>query len=88
MDEAFTPLHRVIGGLGPTNDLTFTDEDAGVRMYVRRIEVEAPVELDVGRGDAGALEIGSTPPLYYADTSLRPSYHRLRFVAELESHGD
>lgn len=59
-----------------------------MRMYVRRIEVEAPVELDVGRGDAGALEIGSTPPLYYADTSLRPSYHRLRFVAELESHGD
>ena len=47
-----------------------------------------PVELDVSRDADGVLRIGSTPPLYYVDTSMRPSYHRLRFRAELDEDVD
>jgi hypothetical protein len=53
-------------------------------MYINRVEIESPVELDLSRDEHGELQLGSTPPLYYADTSLRPSYHRLRFTAELD----
>jgi hypothetical protein len=87
MDEAFVPMHGVMLGLAPTaGDLW--DDDLGVHMYIHRFEIESPVELDVTRDDAGALRIGSTPPLYYLDTSLRPSYHRLRFRAALEEQRD
>jgi hypothetical protein len=86
MDEAFVPLHGVIGGLRPTADIR--DDDLGMHSYIRRVEIEAPVELDVSRDDGGALRIGSTPPLYYVDTSLRPSYHRLRFTAEVDEEPD
>ena len=55
-----------------------------MHSYITRVEIEAPVELDVTRDDHGTLQIGSTPPLYYVDTSLRPSYHRLRFVAAVD----
>ena len=82
MDEAFVPLHRIIAGLEPAGDIR--DDDAGVRSYIHRIEIESPVELDVTREDDGRLQIGTTPPLYYVATSLQPSYHRLRFVAELD----
>lgn len=82
MDEAFVPLHRIILGLQPpTGELR--DDDAGVRSYIQRFEIETPVELDLTRED-GLLHLGSTPPLYYVDTSLRPAYHRLRFTAEFE----
>jgi hypothetical protein len=37
----------------------------------------------VFRDEDGKLRIGSTPPIYYVDTSFRPSYHRISFKAEL-----
>jgi hypothetical protein len=82
MDEAFVPLHAIVNGLRPTAEIR--DDDLGMHSYLTRVEIEAPVELDVTRDDHGTLQIGSTPPLYYVDTSLRPSYHRLRFVAAVD----
>jgi hypothetical protein len=86
MDEAFHPLHRIIEALVPRG-AEFRDEAAGVRAYVERVAIDSPVELDVVRNQE--LEIGSTPPLYYVDTSLRPAYHWMRFTVELaEDEGD
>lgn len=64
------------------------DEEAGVRSYIYRCEIESPVEFDVVKDADGTLQIGSTPPLYYVDTSLRPSYHKLRIKAELSEGRD
>lgn len=58
------------------------DEDEGVCSHVYACEIESPLELDVVRDEMGELRIGSTPPIYYVDTSFRPSFHRLRFSAE------
>jgi hypothetical protein len=82
MDEAFVPFHGIVNGLRPTAEIR--DDDLGMHSYITRVEIEAPVELDVSRDEHGALQIGSTPPLYYVDTSVRPSYHRLRFTAEVD----
>jgi hypothetical protein len=81
MDEAFVPISRVVAGMLVFGELV--DDDAGVRSYVHRCEIESPVELDIGRDAQGVLQIGTTPPLYYVDTSYRPSFHRLTFKAEL-----
>jgi hypothetical protein len=88
MDEAFVPLHGIVRALQPTAEIR--DDELGIHSYINRVEIEVPVELDVTREVDGLLRIGSMPPLYYVDTSLRPCYHRLRFVAELdqESQGD
>jgi len=86
MDEAFVPMHRVIGGMRPTADVR--DDVLGIHSYISRVEIDAPVELDITRDGGGTIQIGSTPPLYYVDTSLRPSYHRMRFVAELNGEPD
>jgi hypothetical protein len=87
MDEAFLPLCEII-----RRAMAFrgevVDEAAGVRSYINACDVEMPVELDVTRDEAGRLRIGSTPPLYYVDTSFRPSYHRIKFTAVLAEADD
>lgn len=89
IDEAFMPFQQILERL-----LAFggeiVDEEQGVRSYIYACEIDSPVELNVIKDEDGKLQIGSTPPLYYVDTSFRPSFHRLRFTAELSegSHGD
>jgi hypothetical protein len=82
IDEAFMPFGEIVRRL-----LAFRgeiiDDAAGVRSYIYACEIESPVELDIVLDEHGALQIGSTPPLYYVNTSLRPSYHKLRITAEV-----
>lgn len=89
IDEAFMPFREIVERMLAFEN-EFVDEEAGVRTYVYECEIESPVELDVARDEDGALRIGSTPPLYYERTSFLPSFHRLRFKAEInrESNGD
>ena len=59
------------------------DEGAGVRSHITEITIELPIEMDVSRDTSGALVLGSAPPIYYADTSFRPSYHHIRVTATI-----
>jgi hypothetical protein len=89
IDEAFMPFWQIVERM-----LSFTGEidnpAAGVRSYIYRCEIDSPVELDVVRDVHGVLHIGSTPPLYYLNTTFLPAFHRLRFAAELSEarHGE
>ena len=82
MDEAFMPFHRIIEQMMAFGG-ECRDEAAGVRAYVTSCEIETPVELDVVRDAGGRLSVGTTPPVYCLQTTVAPSYHRLRFVATL-----
>lgn len=75
------PFRQIIERLTAFGE-ELVDEDEGVRSHVYACEIESPLELDVVRDEVGELHIGSTPPIYYVDTSFRPSFHRLRFSAE------
>lgn len=87
IDEAFMPFEEIVARM-----LAFrgeiVDEEAGVRSYIYRCEIESPVELNVFRDEDGNLQIGSTPPLYYVNTSFRPSYHKVSFKAEISEVPD
>jgi hypothetical protein len=87
MDEAFLPFSEIIRrALAFRGEIT--DEAAGVRFYIDACDIEMPVELDITHDESGRLRIGSTPPLYYVDTSVRPSYHRLKLTAALAEKRD
>ena len=87
IDEAFMPFQQIIEKMLAFGG-EFVDEEAGVRSYIYKCEIESPVELNVVRDEQGALHIGSTPPLYYVDTSFRPSFHRLKFTADISRGSD
>ena len=87
MDEAFMPFAEIVRRLLKFGD-EFVDEEQGVRSYISEYHIELPVELDVVKADDGQVQIGSTPPLYYVDTSIKPSFHRLKFKADLAEVSD
>ena len=81
MDEAFVPLHEMVLGMAATGDIR--SDEHGIHMYVERLEIESPIELNLTVDPGGNVEIGSVPPLYRVDTSVLPSFHQIRFTAEL-----
>ena len=87
MDEAFQPIEQILKRM-----LSFTgefiDKEEGVRSHIYECHIESPVELSVVRDENGALQIGSTPPLYYVETSIVPSFHKLSFTARLSDESD
>jgi hypothetical protein len=80
MDQAFISFSDAVAELVSFPG-EIVDEQAGVRSHITECTIELPIELDVSRDESGALVLGSAPPLYYADTSFRPSYHRVRVTA-------
>lgn len=82
IDEAFLSFQHIIERM-LSMDSEFIDHELGIRSYIYAYEIETPLELDIVRDADGQLQIGSAPPLYYLDTSIRPSFHRLRFTAQL-----
>jgi len=84
MDPAFLPFADAVAEM-----LAFrgeiVDEETGVRSHITQCTIELPIELEVSRGESGALVLGSAPPIYYVDTSYRPSYHRIRVTAVQDS---
>ena len=81
IDEAFLPFPQVLETM-MSFDGELVDAEAGVRSYIYECEIDSPVELDIVRDENGALQIGSTPPLYSFSTSFQPVFHRLRFIAQ------
>ena len=82
MDEAFKPIRDTIVELVNQPPIV-GDGPFAQRISMTAIEIELPLELDVGRDDEGGLAIGSTPPLYLLKTSVLPSFHRMRVRATL-----
>jgi hypothetical protein len=80
MDPAFLPFADALAEMLDFGG-EIVDQEAGVRSHITECTIELPIELDVSRGDSGALVLGSAPPIYYVDTSYRPSYHRIRVTA-------
>ena len=87
IDEAFLPFAEIIEKM-LAFDGELNDVEMGVRSYIRECQIESPVELSIVRDEAGALRIGSTPPLYYVDTSIRPSFHKMRLTARIDRDGN
>jgi hypothetical protein len=82
MDEAFVGIGDLLAGMLAFGD-ELVDEASGARMYLTAYDIATPIELDVTRDEAGQVRIGMAPPLYRVETSLRPSFHDVRFRAEL-----
>ena len=77
MDEAFQPFDGILEGMvAVPQPSSWTTRPACARTSTG-CEIESPVELDVVRDADGVLRIGSTPPLYYVEHVVAPSYHRL-----------
>ena len=89
IDEAFLSFETMMEKMLSLSD-PISNERVGVRSHIYEFEISSPVELDVSLDEHGNLKIGTVPPLYRVDTSYLPSFHQLRFRAEISRgpHGE
>lgn len=78
IDEQYLPLHVHIGALMPLEDCIINDEEKGILTYPEQLEVSMPIEMVIA--GEGELQLGSSPPMYYAHTSLQPVFHYMKIT--------
>ncbi len=84
LDPAFMPIFMHIIELADFQECSFVDERAGFRLELDEMTAEMPVEMDIVLDETGLVHLGSSPPIYYANTSVQPVYHNLRITIKGE----
>lgn len=84
LDPAFVPMFRHIIGLTDIQETSFTDEQAGFKLELDELTAEMPVEMDIEVDENGRVYLGSSPPIYYANTSIQPVNHMMRITVKGE----
>ncbi|MEZ6133395.1 MAG: hypothetical protein R3C53_00660 [Pirellulaceae bacterium] len=79
IDEALVSLSSMLAGLLPNVTMHF---DQSAVMEVEEICLEIPVELDVLAAEDQVLQIGSSPPVYFVDTSVPPVLHQMKITIQ------
>ncbi len=82
MDEAFIPFSAMLAKIAGFEGEIY-DEENGIHSYINRFEIDTPVEMNIESDENGKIRLGMVPPLYRVDTTFEPSYHTIRFTAEI-----
>jgi hypothetical protein len=54
-------------------------------VHVTALDVDLPVELELGGGDGTPVTLGAAPPTQHVVTTVMPVFHRLRLgIAAVE----
>lgn len=80
LDEASLPFSDYLKGLTNFEEYKLADAENGVSMSIEKIEIETPCELDIRFDEYGKMVIGTTPPIYYVETSIMPTFHQMKIT--------
>jgi hypothetical protein len=81
LDEAMMPLNNFVEQITEIDGYV-KDKEKGINMHINRITVQMPVEMDIIVGENGEVTIGSSPPLYYVETTILPVFHNITITSE------
>lgn len=81
IDEAMLEIGDFVGQMSEIDGYLFSGEEQ-FNLYAERISLDMPVQLDIKVTDTGIVKIGSSPPLYYVETSIMPVFHQIRINME------
>ncbi|AZZ92062.1 hypothetical protein EUZ85_15545 [Hahella sp. KA22] len=69
-------------------DIDPAQPDQLLGLYVERLALDLPIELQPRRDEHGVLTVGVAPPTQWIETSVQPVLHRLRVTLELNDDDD
>lgn len=58
--------------------------DQALGLFVERLALELPIEIQTLRDDDNQLTLGTAPPTQWIETTVEPVLHRLRVTLELD----
>jgi hypothetical protein len=65
-------------------DIDPLQPDQQFGLFVERLALDMPIELQTLRDEGNRLTLGTSPPTQWIETSVQPVLHRLRVALELD----
>lgn len=59
--------------------------DRQFALFVERLALDMPIELQTLRDDGNRLSLGTSPPTQWIETTVEPVLHRLRITLEIDN---
>lgn len=60
------------------------DGERSMAMYIERLQLELPIEIETRQDHEGRSTLGVSPPTQWIETSVQPVLHGLRVTLELD----
>lgn len=83
VDPALAPFAVLVETLSVPAELE-ESESGEETMWLQRIGIDLPFEMDVLVGDEGTVRLAGGPPTQYTETTVMPVFHRLRLTVVTE----
>lgn len=81
VDEAMLEMGEFVYEMSDI-DGYLTSEEAEFALKMEHVELDMPIQLDVKVAEDGTVKIGSSPPLYYVETTVMPVFHQMKIHIE------
>lgn len=87
IDEAMMEMGEFISQMSEVEGYLL-DEKWQTATRLENVEMEIPIQLDLHVNDDGLLTIGSSPPLFYVNTTVMPVFHQLKVTISVNENSE
>lgn len=90
MDEELVPFAIFVDAMSVASLASISGSEHLPSMWVERLEIELPFEMDVLVGSDGRVRLAGSPPTQYTETTFMPVFHKIKLAVtgEINSGGD
>ena len=85
IDEAMLHLSDFVSQMTDVEGYVRDDDDAAA-MLLQRVKLSIPLQVDFHVKEDGSVILGSSPPLYYTETTFLPVFHQLDITIKIEKN--
>lgn len=87
IDEAMLAMGAFVAQMTEI-DGYLVDDLMETAMRVEKIHMSIPIQLQLEVRDDGSVMLGSSPPLYYTETTVLPVFHQLNVNITVTENDD
>ena len=90
VDEAIAPFTFFVDAMATASTALIPGSEHVQTLWVERLELMLPFEMDVLVEDDGKVRLAGGPPTQYTETSVMPVFHSIRMsvVGDISLAGD
>ena len=78
VDEALAPFGMFVDAMSVATTASESGSEFMPSMWIERLEMELPFEMDVLVEPDGRVRLAGGPPTQYTETTIMPVFHKFR----------
>ncbi len=84
IDEAMLEMAEFVSQMTEVEGYLIDPENE-IAMKLEEVKLSIPIELDLLVAEDGSVILGSSPPLYYTETTILPVFHQLNVTIKIDT---